>query len=131
LKSDYDLHGDSSSRIRALCARLDLSPRRKASTRSRKTIALIRKLAVRWNLIPKTMKGKELLKRIFYGRLVVMGPEIEENMAKPGHLCTVPENGETAQHKVLYAIGRSRTNVPICNSLPSVGFDARRIESVR
>jgi len=89
-----------------------------AATPSQKAIASIREQAVRWNLIPKTMKGKELLKRLFYGRLVVMGPEIEENMAKPEQLCPVPENRETAQYKVLYAIGRSRTNVPICGSQP-------------
>jgi ubiquinone/menaquinone biosynthesis C-methylase UbiE len=91
-----------------------------ASTPAQKTIALVRKLAVRWNLTPKTMKGKELLKTIFYGRLVVMGPEIEENMAKPEQLYTLPENRETAQYKVLYAIGRSRTNVPICSSQPAL-----------
>jgi hypothetical protein len=32
-----------------------------------KTVALIKRTAVALHLIPKTMKGKELLKRVFFG----------------------------------------------------------------
>ena len=35
-----------------------------------KVISNIRKIAVTLHLIPKTMKGKELLKKIFYGKLI-------------------------------------------------------------
>ena len=35
-----------------------------------KIISIIRKIAVGLHLIPKTMKGKELLKKIFYGKLI-------------------------------------------------------------
>ena len=36
-----------------------------------KTVALIKRIAVTLHLIPKTMKGKEFLKRIFFGKLLV------------------------------------------------------------
>jgi hypothetical protein len=36
-----------------------------------KVISNIRKIAVTLHLIPKTMKGKELLKKIFYGKLII------------------------------------------------------------
>jgi hypothetical protein len=37
-----------------------------------KTVALIKRIAVSFHLIPKTMKGKEFLKRIFFGKLLVV-----------------------------------------------------------
>jgi len=39
-------------------------------TPKQKIISNIRKTAVALHLIPKTMKGKELLKKIFYGKLI-------------------------------------------------------------
>jgi hypothetical protein len=43
-----------------------------------KTIANIKKIAVPLHLIPKTMKGKEFLKRIFFGKLVPLPHGITE-----------------------------------------------------
>lgn len=36
-----------------------------------KMIVTIRKIAISLHLIPRTMKGKELLKKIFYGKLIL------------------------------------------------------------
>jgi len=47
-----------------------------------KIIAIIRKIAVTLHLIPKTMKGKEFLKRIFFGKLIPLPPEIKDGIAE-------------------------------------------------
>jgi SAM-dependent methyltransferase len=39
-------------------------------------LSLIKRIAVRLHIIPKTMKGKEFLKRIFFGKLELLPPEI-------------------------------------------------------
>jgi len=43
-----------------------------------KIISLIKRSAVAFHLIPKTMKGKEFFKRIFFGKLQVLPAELEE-----------------------------------------------------
>ena len=70
-----------------------------------KIISLIKQLAVKFHLIPKTMKGKEKLKRLFFGKLQPLPPEISEELAPytppvPISLDTVNKN-----YKVLYAVG--------------------------
>ncbi|MGQ9645018.1 MAG: class I SAM-dependent methyltransferase [Thermodesulfobacteriota bacterium] len=71
-----------------------------------RVIAIVRKVAVGLHLIPKTMKGKELLKKIFYGKLIPLKGEIEEGICK----YTPPEgiSGDIANHeyKVIYAVAR-------------------------
>ena len=76
------------------------------STARQEAVDRIRRMAVRGHLIPKTMKGKELFKRIFYGRLARLGKEVEEGMAERAPL--FPLDGEVAaqRFKVIYAIGR-------------------------
>jgi SAM-dependent methyltransferase len=67
-----------------------------------KILRPVKMIAARLNLIPKSMKSKKLLKRIFFGRLVKMPPEIEENTCihiKPTPLS--PDHPDT-QHKVLF-----------------------------
>ncbi len=67
----------------------------------------VRRAAVRLHLIPSTMKGKELLKRLFLGRLVSFPPEVTEAMASycpPARLRTTTE--PIRDFKVLYAVGR-------------------------
>jgi len=70
-----------------------------------KIISLIKQLAVKFHLIPKTMKGKEKLKRLFFGKLQPLPPEISEDLAPytppvPISIDTVNKN-----YKVLYAVG--------------------------
>ncbi len=72
-----------------------------------KIIATVRKVAVGLHLIPKTMKGKELLKKIFYGKLIPLKGEIEEER---GCEYTPPRSisGDIPNHeyKVIYAVAR-------------------------
>jgi len=44
-------------------------------------VSMLKKIAVALHIIPKTMKGKEVLKRIFCGELVPLPAEITEEMS--------------------------------------------------
>ncbi|HZO90863.1 MAG TPA: class I SAM-dependent methyltransferase [Chthonomonadaceae bacterium] len=70
-----------------------------------KALGGIRKLAVDLHLIPKTMGGKEKLKRLLYGKLVPLPVELGENMAPIEPLVEVDGRQPISDHKVIYAIG--------------------------
>jgi len=71
-----------------------------------KIISLIKRVAVTFNLVPETMKGKELFKRIFFGKLISLPREIEKGISE--YDCPQPVSLEfTRTYKVLYAVGRN------------------------
>ncbi len=74
-----------------------------------KISAAARKTAVRLRVIPKTMRGKEFLKRLFYGQLVELTEEIEEGMAPAQPLIPLSPNGPMPEFKILYALARPRS----------------------
>lgn len=68
-------------------------------------ISLIKRIAVKLNLMPKTMKGKKLFKRIFLGELVEMPFEISDNPSFDySEPVLLPEHKEINEYKVLYAV---------------------------
>jgi ubiquinone/menaquinone biosynthesis C-methylase UbiE len=71
-----------------------------------KIIATIRKAAVALHLIPKTMKGKELLKKIFYGRLRSLREEIEEGVCAYTPPLPIPSDIANHEYKVIYGVAR-------------------------
>ncbi len=73
-----------------------------------KVVALIRKMAASLNLMPKTMKGKERYKRIFYGKLTPLPGEIEAGMVEVSHPIPISSESPVTTHKVLYAVARAR-----------------------
>ena len=70
-----------------------------------KIASFIKKIAVNLHLIPKTMKGKEFLKRVFFGRLAPIPPEIYEGMAEYSPPVIISANLPNYEYKVLYAVG--------------------------
>jgi len=70
-----------------------------------KIISCIKRIAVALNIIPKTMKGKEVLKRIFYGKLIAMPPELSDGMAEYTHPISIPYDSPNFGYKVLYVVG--------------------------
>jgi ubiquinone/menaquinone biosynthesis C-methylase UbiE len=78
------------------------------STKSAKdrVVSFFKRSAVALHLMPKTMKGKEFLKRVFFGKLVPLPSEVKDGMAE--YAPPVPISLETLnpQYKVLYAIAR-------------------------
>ena len=69
-----------------------------------KIIAEIRKKAVALHLIPKTMKGKEFLKKIFYGQLLPLKEEIEEEACEYSPVIPIPSHIPNQEYKVIYAV---------------------------
>lgn len=65
-----------------------------------------KKIAVKFNMIPKTMRGKTFLKRLIFGKLVPMPPEIGEDMAPLA--APVPISGSTPdlRHRVIYCVAK-------------------------
>ena len=71
-------------------------------------VSVIKRVAVRLHLIPRTMKGKEVLKKLFFGRLTPIPPEVTDGMAEAYPLVPITTNSPNSQYKVLYAIARAR-----------------------
>ena len=72
-----------------------------------KIIGIVRKAAVSLNLIPKTMKGKELLKRMFYSSLVSLPSEMTEDHGKIHDFRPAINLGEAIfSHKFYYFIAK-------------------------
>jgi SAM-dependent methyltransferase len=69
------------------------------------TVRALKKLAVKLHLIPKTMRGKQVLKRVFMGRLVEVPSEVPEGLvvARP-----VPISGDAPAlgHLVIHCVAR-------------------------
>ena len=70
-------------------------------------VSLIKRMAIKLHLVPKTMKGKEVLKRLFFGKLAPIPPEITEGMAELCPLVALNGESNSSNYKVLYAVGRS------------------------
>jgi len=68
-------------------------------------ISWIKRRAVALKIIPKTMEGKELLKRIFYGKLLPLPPEISGGMAEYTPPVSIPYDSPNFGYKVLYVVG--------------------------
>jgi SAM-dependent methyltransferase len=69
-------------------------------------VSLARRAAVALNLIPRTMKGKQLLKRLFLGRLYPMPAEISDGFASYHCPVSLDSNHRAQEFKLLFAIGR-------------------------
>jgi len=69
-------------------------------------ISLIKRSAVRFNLIPGSLKARAYLKRIFMGKLVPLPDEITEGMAPYEPPVEIPSDRECKEFKILYAIGK-------------------------
>jgi hypothetical protein len=57
-------------------------------------------------LIPKTMNGREFLKRIFFGKLIPLPSEITDGMAEYAPPVPIPHDTPTSEYKVIYAVAQ-------------------------
>ena len=69
-------------------------------------VTVLKKLAVRFDLIPKTMKGKELLKRIFYGKLRLIPRVLTDDYGVCEELREITSITDLTNYKQLYYICR-------------------------
>lgn len=67
-------------------------------------ICLVRRIAVRLHLIPRTMKGKEWLKRLFCGELKPIPAELSPEALKPAPLAKLSAPYTANQYRFIYAI---------------------------
>ena len=75
---------------------------------SGRAVSLVKRAAVKLHLVPQSMKGKEWLKRVFYGKLVPLPAELEGTAEHENSLVPISAGGPSPEYKVLYAIGRLR-----------------------
>jgi SAM-dependent methyltransferase len=68
----------------------------------------VRRVAVNLHLIPRTMNGKKLLKRLFYGKLTPIPTEITEGMANLEPLIDLKNIQDASPYKMIYAVGSKR-----------------------
>lgn len=87
---------------------------------------ILKSVAVRLGLIPGTMKGKELLKRLFHGKLTPLPPEIKDGMAEYIPPVRIPCGRPHTSHKVIMAVAakipmQARTSENECNVQEQTG----------
>jgi len=70
-------------------------------------VSRLKRTAVRLHLVPRSMKGKVWLKRLFLGELMPAPPEVTDAMCAPEPLRSVEGDAPVRGYKVLYAIGRA------------------------
>ena len=80
-------------------------PDRADSLRGR-IIRALRRAAAALRLIPKTMRGKAWLKRLFYGPLEPVPPELHEGLAQPEPLTPITPSIPISLYKMLYLLGQ-------------------------
>ncbi len=69
-----------------------------------KAVRVIRKGAVRLHLIPRTMRGKVLLKKVFYRRVTAMPARFVPSLAQGARLRVLNPRSEQFPFKVFYAV---------------------------
>ncbi|MHA1280586.1 MAG: class I SAM-dependent methyltransferase [Candidatus Helarchaeota archaeon] len=74
------------------------------STKER-IISLIKRTAIAFHLMPKTMKSKEFFKRIFFGKLQVLPAELCEKMGTYSPPIPISPSPNSS-YKVLYAVAK-------------------------
>lgn len=75
-------------------------------------LSFLKRTARDWGLIPRTMKGKEFLKRIFFGKLSRLPPELVDAEAENISPVAICPAGPVPQYKVLYAAARKSAPQP-------------------
>ncbi len=69
-------------------------------------VSWIKRVAVAYQLIPSSMKGKRLLKRLFLGRLVRFPATVDDGMAAYAQPAGIPPDQPVTGYKILFAVGR-------------------------
>ncbi len=66
---------------------------------------LLKKLAVKLHLMPRTMRGKQLLKRLFVGPLVVVPSEVPDGLHVPRPV-PIASDAPALSHLVIHCVAR-------------------------
>ncbi len=71
-----------------------------------RVLSWVKKSMVRLDLMPKTMAGKKIFKRLLFGKLVPLPPEITEDMGAPQNPTPISLHEKDTSHKVLFAVAK-------------------------
>lgn len=71
-----------------------------------RVLRFAKRTAVRFKLMPTTMKGKKFLKRIVFGKLVQMPADITRVSQEPQPLLIISTDAVDLTHKVIFCIAR-------------------------
>ena len=71
-----------------------------------RAMAMLKRVAVKFHLIPQTMKGKELLKRLAFGTLEPFPAEVTSASGAYHPPVAMPDRGRAGGFKVIYAVAR-------------------------
>jgi len=69
-------------------------------------LSAAKRLAVHYRLIPDTMRGKAILKRLVYGRLVRLPDEIEDSLAPRVPPTPLPSHLPALGHLVIHCVAK-------------------------
>jgi len=69
-----------------------------------RALRMLRRSAVKMRLIPPTMKGKQFLKRVFYGKMQPVPNEIRPGDREPEELVAIDPGATQGGHVFLYAV---------------------------
>jgi SAM-dependent methyltransferase len=117
----YELFG-----ARGFAARVYGAFPSKPSTTAQRVRDRVRRLAVHGHLIPKTFKGKEKLKRLFYGPLLTIGNELVDERMPIESLFPIAPGENRTEYRVLYAVGR----IPNGAAVPEAHLRSELIQSL-
>ena len=78
------------------------------SSAKQRLVSFLRRVVTTLHLMPGTLRARSILKRIFYGRLLILPEELEDGMIEAYPLEPIARDASGAQYKVLYAIARKR-----------------------
>lgn len=70
-----------------------------------KIFGVVRKLFVKFDLMPKNMKAKEKFKRLVFGKLQEMPAELKPDTAKYSPPVQIEKDRATTEYKVVFAVG--------------------------
>jgi SAM-dependent methyltransferase len=74
--------------------------------RKQKFLSGIKRTMVRFDLMPKTMAGKKIFKRLVFGKLVPLPPELGEDLGSPQPPKPIACDRKDTTHKVILALAR-------------------------
>jgi len=70
------------------------------------TISLIKRVAVRLDIIPGSLEARAFLKRFFFGPLSPLPDRVEEDMCEYSAPVSIPSHIRNKDYKIIYAVGR-------------------------
>lgn len=75
-----------------------------------RVLSLVKKTMVLFDLMPKTMAGKKIFKRVVFGNLVPLPAELTEESAVCTLPCEVDMDKPNRRHKVIFVVGEKKEN---------------------